>query len=236
MEEENILKIVIEKQSWEEIIYYIVNVENMDPWNIDLIKLTGGFLKFLRAAKEVDFRIPAKVVFVAAILLRLKSNYLSIFEEEEEEEVQQKPLVYEEPPDLLALGIPLKRVPKRQITLEELVSALRKAVEVREKKDERKVRLKQALQARIAEEEDIEKRLEKIMAEIETMIKKLNQNKVEFSRLVKKWDRKTVIYNFVPLLHLEQKEKIATEQEDWFKEILIKKAEPQKQQEEISKG
>jgi segregation and condensation protein A len=225
-EEENILKIIIEKQSWEEIIYYVVNVENLDPWNIDLVKLTNGFLKFLHEAKELDFRIPAKIVFVAAILLRLKSNYLSIFEEEEPEEIlEQKPMIYEEPPELLALGIPLKRVPKRQITLEELINALRKALAVKERKEARRERLKKELQARIVEEEDIEKRLEKLMMEIDKLIKELNINKIEFRRIVKKWDTKNIVYNFVPLLHLEQREKIITEQEKWFEEIFIRKRE-----------
>jgi segregation and condensation protein A len=225
-EEENILKIIIEKQSWEEIIYYVVNVENLDPWNIDLVKLTNGFLKFLHEAKELDFRIPAKIVFVAAILLRLKSNYLSIFEEEEpEENLEQKPMIYEEPPELLALGIPLKRVPKRQITLEELINALRKALAVKERKEARRERLKKELQARIVEEEDIEKRLEKLMMEIDKLIKELNISRIEFRRIVKKWDTKNIVYNFVPLLHLEQKEKIITEQEKWFEEIFIRKRE-----------
>jgi segregation and condensation protein A len=225
-EEENILKIIIEKQSWEEIIYYVVNVENLDPWNIDLVKLTNGFLKFLHEAKELDFRIPAKIVFVAAILLRLKSNYLSIFEEEEpEENLEQKTMIYEEPPELLALGIPLKRVPKRQITLEELINALRKAFAVKERKEARRERLKKELQARIVEEEDIEKRLEKIMMEIDKLIKELNISRIEFRRIVKKWDTKNIVYNFVPLLHLEQKEKIITEQEKWFEEIFIRKRE-----------
>jgi segregation and condensation protein A len=225
-EEENILKIIIEKQSWEEIIYYVVNVENLDPWNIDLVKLTNGFLKFLHEAEELDFRIPAKIVFVAAILLRLKSNYLSIFEEEEpEENLEQKTMIYEEPPELLALGIPLKRVPKRQITLEELINALRKALSVKERKEARRERLKKELQARIVEEEDIEKRLEKLMIEIDKLIKELNISRIEFRRIVKKWDTKNIVYNFVPLLHLEQKEKIITEQEKWFEEIFIRKRE-----------
>jgi segregation and condensation protein A len=220
------LKIIIEKQSWEEIIYYVVNVENLDPWNIDLVKLTNGFLKFLHEAEELDFRIPAKIVFVAAILLRLKSNYLSIFEEEEpEENLEQKPMIYEEPPELLALGIPLKRVPKRQITLEELINALRKALAVKERKEARRERLKKELQARIVEEEDIEKRLEKLMMEIDKLIKELNISRIEFRRIVKKWDTKNIVYNFVPLLHLEQREKIITEQEKWFEEIFIRKRE-----------
>ena len=85
-EEENILKMIIEKESWEEIIYYIVNVENLDPWNVDLVKLTDRFLNFINNVKELDFRIPAKIVFVVAVLLRLKADNLSIFVEKEKEE------------------------------------------------------------------------------------------------------------------------------------------------------
>jgi chromatin segregation and condensation protein Rec8/ScpA/Scc1 (kleisin family) len=134
-------------------------------------------------------------------------------------------MIYEEPPELLALGIPLKRVPKRQITLEELINALRKALAVKERKEARRERLKKELQARIVEEEDIEKRLEKLMMEIDKLIKELNISRIEFRRIVKKWDTKNIVYNFVPLLHLEQKEKIITEQEKWFEEIFIRKRE-----------
>ncbi|HLC59775.1 MAG TPA: segregation/condensation protein A [archaeon] len=229
LEEKDILKIVIEKQSWEEIIYYVVNIQKMDPWNIDLMKLIDGFLDFLRNVKELDFRIPAKVVFVAAILLRLKSNYLSIFEEKKVDEKTQKPMIYEEPPDLLALGIPLKRMPKRQITLEELVAALRKAVSVREKKYIKQANIQKRMQARIQQQEDIEKRLAKLMTDIEETIKNHNVDKVEFKKLVSKWNREDIIYHFIPLLHLEQDQKITTEQEDWFKDIFIKKRAKQEQ-------
>ncbi|MEM7827586.1 MAG: segregation/condensation protein A, partial [Candidatus Aenigmatarchaeota archaeon] len=83
-QEENILKTIIEKESWEDVIYYIVSLEQLNPWDVNLVKLTDSFIKFIKNAEDLDFRIPAKVIFVAAILLRLKADYLSIFEEEEE--------------------------------------------------------------------------------------------------------------------------------------------------------
>ena len=68
---------IVEKESWEEIIYYIVNVQNIDPWNVDLVKLTDNFLKFIKAAKDLDFRIPAKIVFIADT--KVNANSMSQF-------------------------------------------------------------------------------------------------------------------------------------------------------------
>ena len=224
-EEENILQTVIEKESWEEIIYHIVSLENLDPWNIDLVKLTNSFIKFLRDAETLDFRIPAKIVFVAAILLKLKADNLSIFEEETtvEEVIKEHP--FEDlgiDPNLVELGIPMKRIPKRQITLEELMSALKKAIEVRERKIERKRRWRAAIQAQIVEE-DITKRIEKIMKEIDNLSEKLKTNRLKFRQIVGKWDRDNIVEHLVPILHLEQDQKVKTEQEDFFKEIFVTK-------------
>ena len=223
-DEENILQMIIEKESWEEIIYHIVSLEKLDPWDIDLIKLTGGFLKFLRNTEELDFRIPAKIVFVAAVLLRLKAERLSIFEEREEAEISEtKPFVdLGIDPDLVQLGYPIKRIPKRQVTLDELISALRKALTVKERKTERKRIWRAQLQAEITEE-DITERIEKIMRKIEELIEKSKKDKLEFRKLVRKWDREKIVEYLTPLLHLEQNEKIICEQEDYFKEIMISK-------------
>jgi segregation and condensation protein A len=224
-EEENILQMVIEKESWEEIIYYIVSLEKINPWDVDLVKLTNGFLKFIRGVEELDFRIPAKIVFVAAVLLRLKAEYLSFFEEEEEIfEREQKPFVdLGIDPDLVELGHPIKRIPKRQVTLDELIHALRKALTVKEKRTERKRVWRAQVQAQISEEEDIIKRTERIMQEVEKLMRKLKKDKLEFRKLVKKWDREKIVEHLTPLLHLEQDKKVICDQEDYFKEIFISK-------------
>lgn len=227
VEEENILQLIIQKESWEEVIYHIVSIENLDPWNIDLVSLTTSFLTYINKIEELDFRIPAKIVFVAVVLLRLKADYLSIFEEEEtfEEVAKEKPFVdLGIDPELIKLGLPMKRMPKRQVTLNELIVALKKALVVREKKTERRRVWRAQLQAGIGEE-DITKKIEGIMDEIDRLMKKLNETKLKFSQIVEKWNREEIVEHFVPLLHLEQGNKVKTEQEEFFKDIIISKVE-----------
>ncbi|MEM5766115.1 MAG: segregation/condensation protein A [Candidatus Aenigmatarchaeota archaeon] len=223
-EEENILQLVLEKENWEEIIYHIVSIEKLDPWNIDLIKLTDSFLNYLKKIEGLDFRIPARVVFVAAVLLRLKADYLSIFEEEEtiEQIAQQQPIDLGIDPNLIQLGVPLRRIPKRQITLNELISALRKAIAVRERRIERRRKWKERLEFQITED-DITKKIEEMEKEIDELMKKMSSHRIGFSQIVKRWERKKIVDKFVPLLHLENDGKVETEQEDYFKEIWIKK-------------
>jgi len=226
-QEENILKLIVEKESWEEVIYHIVSIENLDPWNIDLVKLTSKFIEYIQKVEELDFRIPAKIVFVAVVLLRLKADYLSIFEEEEsmEEMVKEKPFVdLGIDPNLIELGVPIKRIPKRQVTLDELINALRKALAVRERKEERKILWKKRVIAQISEE-DITKRIEHVLKEIDEKIKKFKKEKISFKSIVEEWKRERIVEHFVPLLHLEQGKKVKTEQEDWFDEIWISKPE-----------
>ncbi len=227
--EENILKTIIEKESWEDVIYYIVSLEQLNPWDVNIVKLTESFIKFIRNANEtVDFRIPAKVVFVAAILLRLKADYLSIFEEEEEsvEEMLKEDKPFAElgiDPNLVQLGYPVRRSPKRQVTLEELIVALRKALAVNERKEERVKVARRQLQIVTVAEEDITVRTEKMLKEIGDLMEKLHKDKIEFSQIVKEWKKDKIIEKFVPLLHLESDGKVVGEQENFFKEILISK-------------
>lgn len=226
-ESQNILKTILEKESWEDVIYYIVSVENIDPWNVDLVKLTSGFMDFVKKAKDLDFRIPAKIVFVSAILLKLKSENLSMFEEESETDKmlkEQRP--FEQlgiDPNLVQLGYPMKRIPKRQVTLEELMTSLKAATKVKERRDVRKRLWKEHVKLNINQGgEDIEKRIERIMGNIDEIFKK-DVEKVEFKELVKDWSRPKIVEHLLPVLHLEQERKIETEQEEFFHDIFLKK-------------
>lgn len=232
-ETQNILKTILEKESWEDVIYYIVSVENIDPWNVDLVKMTAGFLKFVKSAKDLDFRIPAKIVFVAAILLKLKSENLSFFKEEETEVEKMlregKPL--EElgiDPTKVSLGYPMKRIPKRQVTLEELMSALKAATKVKERRDVRRRLWTERAAVNIKDVEGIEVRIERIMGNIDRLIERANGEKVNFRDVMGGWSRSKIVEHFVPVLHLEQEQKVETEQEDFFKEIFVKRKVPVK--------
>jgi segregation and condensation protein A len=239
VEEESLLKMVLEKENWEEILYQVVSLENIDPWNVDLVKLTAGFLSFIRGAEELDFRIPAKIVFVAAILLRLKSDYLSIFEEKSAvEEALAKEKILPElgiDPNLIKLGVPIKRIPKRQVTLDELIVALKRALDVREKKVERVQRIRSRLRDELKDEEDTMRRIEKVMGEIEERMKASGKvgpdGKLNFRDIVEQWDREQIISHLIPVLHLEKSQKISTEQPELFKDIFIVKYQQMTQDE-----
>lgn len=219
--EENILKTVIEKESWEEIIYFIVSKEKLDPWDINLIKLVNGFMKFLREAKELDFRIPAKIVFVAALLLKLKAQYLFLFPEEEEKEEKIEEI--EISTKFAKLRLPIKRFPKRQVTLEELIEALRRALAVQERKERRRKIMYTTLQPEIEIGEDISIAMEKLLSKIELIMRNLRRNRIKFRQIVDEWRREYVVRNFFLLLHLDQERKIDIDQEEFFEDIWISK-------------
>ena len=212
-QEENILKAIIEKESWEEILYYVVSIENINPWDIDLVKLVDGFIKFLNKVKKLDFRIPAKIVFVASILLKLKARQLDLFEEERRKRIQKI---------LIELAYPVKRVVTRPITLDELISAIKSLMELKKKKEKRFFEIER-IQNRIElPEEDISQRIEKIYREIDEIVKREKRRKINFKEIVKEWKREEIVRKFVPLLHLEQNRKITTEQEEFFKDLWIR--------------
>jgi len=229
MKQDNLLKMIIEKESWEDIIYQIVSFENLDPWDIDIIKLTDSFLKYIEKMKILDFRIPAKIVVVAAILLRLKCEIFSPFERtisstSLNQEIDDEILRLKEETENLELKNPIKRRPKRKVTLDELVDALKKAVKVQEKKETTKNKLRSKIGRHLASDEvDIEVRINNLMFEIDGLLGKLNSEKVEFSKLVNEWESETIINNFLPLLHLASRGKVGTEQKQFFKEIYVKK-------------
>ncbi|MEM5777661.1 MAG: ScpA family protein [Candidatus Aenigmatarchaeota archaeon] len=226
--EQDLLKTVMESESWEEVIYNIVSIEGLDPWDIDIIKLADSFLKYIENIKMLDFRIPAKIVFVAAILLKLKTE--TLFPKQKEEEIVLSEINEDEFKEIreklhqIKLTPPLERMPTRTVTLDELLEALRKAMKVKERKEYRRHALGKKMANHInISEEDIEKRIENLLKEIEDLTKMLKKEKVEFSKLVDKWERNEIVKYFLPLLYLANRGDVTAEQEEFFKEIYISK-------------
>jgi len=215
---------MISEPSWEDVIIKIIAEEQMDPWSIDIIKLANAFLSYLQKIEELDLRIPARFILIAAILLRMKSDVLTEKEEkilipESEKEVDETLRVLASLPPLQP---PLKRIPLRNVSLEELLSALRKAYEVQERRTERKLRIRRAVDVVLpaGEVEDITERINSLLNQINSALSEVES--IEFSRLVKRWGRKEIVESLLPLLHLSQDGKINLIQEELFKEIMIK--------------
>jgi len=231
MNEETLLNLIVHQQDWEELLYRIVTLEDLDPWNIDIVKLTDAFIRYLEKLKEFDFRIPAKFILIAALLLKMKIDFLfptqvevGFPDGEELEEVMEKidfSLLEEH---IKKFKLPTIRRPVRKLTLEELVDALRKAIAVEERRKRRKLTLKKKVLEEVRIEEiDIEKRLAELLKEISNLMRKLKKNEVPFSLLVGEWKRDKIIGNFVPLLHLDFRGDVDCRQPEFFKEIFIKR-------------
>jgi segregation and condensation protein A len=224
LDDQQLINLMISEPSWEDVIIKIVAEEQMDPWSIDIIKLSNAFLVYLQKMDNLDFRIPARFILIAAILLRMKSDVL--------EEKEEKILIPEAEKDadgmlrtlaaLPPLQPPIKRVPLKNVTLDELLSALRKAYDVQDRRSDKKLRARRAVDAvlPVGEVEDITERIGKLLVQINTALGEAEN--IEFSRLVKRWGRKEIVDSLLPLLHLSQDGKINIIQEELFKEIMIK--------------
>ena len=123
--------------SWQEIIYDLINTEQLDPWDIDIGVLANKYLEKLRRLEDEDFFVSSKVLLAAAFLLRIKSElllskYLKSIDEilfgKKEEKIQKinlDELDFEDIPDLIPKS-PLPRFKK--VSLKELIESLNKAL------------------------------------------------------------------------------------------------------------
>ncbi len=237
---EHIMKLLLEKDdvSWQQIIYELVRSEQMDPWDIDVSLLTKKYIEMLQKLKEMNFRISGKIVLAAAILLKIKSTQLvgkdmleldQLIAQTEamepgllDEEITQKriqDILGGEKPELIP-RLPQPR--KRKVSIYDLVHALEKALEVKERRLIKSMPRSDV----IIPKKPID--ITVIIKEIYLKIRKFfsaGVAKVTFDKLAPSKSREDVIYTFIPLLHLSNQRKIDMQQEVPFGEIEIKLAQ-----------
>lgn len=224
MDEHQILGLITSHSTWEDVIYKIIGFEGLDPWNLDLGRLTQAFLVYLRARESVDFVVPAKFVIIAAVLLRMKSEQLDRLDEliAPPEQVDLAPLPGGVKTIVEPLELPTARLPTRRIMVGELIGALRKVLTTEERRRDRRARL--PVEVRF-EEEDIGARIAALTKRIELLLTELKHEEIPFSRLVTSWDRDAVVDVFLPLIYLDNEQKVRCRQDEPFAEIYIRKPE-----------
>ena len=212
IDENKLIRTIVLGSDWQEVLANLVVEEGMDPLSIDIAKLADSFMIYLNKVKEFNFRVPARFILVAAILLRMKCELL-LEEEIKKDKIEGAtgPLLDVEVPILTP---PVMRKPTRKVTLDELITALNKAFTFKEKKETKKLRIRRAAEQLIGPAEDIELKIKEIFNEI-------LRGKRKLSDIVPVWRRKEIVEIFMPLLYLTQRGKISCEQEEFFKEIYI---------------
>jgi len=234
MKEKDVMKLITGDYSWEQILYKIIAWEGLDPWDLDIGELSGAFIEHIENLEDMDFKIPAKYVIIAAVLLRMKSDHLHFIDwltspQEEDgidavgDEIEQ---AGQDPSsiDVSPITVPPVRYAKRKITANELVFALKKVLSMQERRENRHVRARK--QIKIGEK-NIAERIAKVYERINDLLSKIKHDEVKFSEITNKWERGEVVDTFVPLIYLDNEKRIKCRQEEFFKEIFVSHPPPE---------
>ena len=222
------------KISWQAVIYDLIQAEQLDPWNIDLSLLSKKYLEKIRELEESNFFISSKVLLAASLLLRIKSEillntYIRSLDEilfgkkDDKTEKTFDPIEIDESeiPELVP-RTPLPRF--KQVTLQELMSSLNKAINTEQRRIRRALSVRQAerlSQINIPKTRvNVKDRIRKVYAKIKIYFKKKPESKLSFTELTR-GNREEKLAAFLPILHLENQQKVYLDQEKHFEEIWI---------------
>lgn len=218
---------------WKKIIYDLVESEQMDPWDIDITLLTQKFIQVIKEMKEHDFRIPGKILLAAAVLLKIKATHLvdnditkldeliNRTEDSEEEVFDETEGAAKHKEKLGYTLIPRNPQPRnRKVSVHDLVEALQRALTSKRRilAKQRPVRYTHHLGKKV----DIMEVIRDMYHKITYYSEKSPQQKLTFSRLLPpNAGKMEKVFTFLPLLHLENQQKIETEQQHHFDEIFV---------------
>ncbi len=231
--QQQLVSLLLEQEdvTWKSIIYKLIETEEMDPWDVDVTLLTKRYIQVIRERQEHDFRISGKILLAAAFLLKIKSAYLiehdifnldkllnqtdellneeELFDDDGHREKQQFTLIPRHP-----------QPRTRKISVQDLVEALERAM-----KTKRRI----LAQSRPVKFEVPTRKIDILGVIRELYFKIVHYSEQEknggltFTRLLPPHPgKREKVYTFVPLLHLENEQKVETSQERPFEEIYVK--------------
>jgi len=237
--QDKIFSMLVEQNeiSWKTIILDLISSEQIDPWNVDISLLTDKYIERLRELKEQDLKVGGKVVLAASILLRIKSTKLvsddlddfdrliagtdmsqeAFYDSLEQELAQGERDALKEEYELLP-RMPQAR--RRKVSVFDLVKALDKALEVKQRRVLQSVPPPLPLPTRKFD----------LGASVVSLLQRLQslfsfKKKMSFSDLLPSQSKHDKVYTFIPLLHLSNQQKVELEQKEPFGEIDIRLVE-----------
>lgn len=212
---------LVKEPSWREVLLQAINEEQLNPWEVDLIKIADAYLRKVKEMQAMDLRVPANVILASALLLHYKAQALQLEEPEPEPEPVLRTMFDEQIPELM-YNPELART--RTMTLSELIEAVEEVMHY-EKRD-----LRPALKADPLHIELPKENINELMQRVQERAGELKdkENLVLFSELVKSFnghgEEKSAMYSYhlLPVLHLIQEERMFAWQDRLFGEIFLK--------------
>jgi len=218
---------------WQDIIYDLINTEQLDPWDINISLLTDKYLQKIKELEETDFFVSSKVLLAASLLIRIKSEILLnkyiksideiLFGKKEQKKYSLERIELDEEIPELSLRSPLPRFKK--VTLKELIESLDKVISTENRRIKKVITDKNALrESSISlpkKSFSIKDKIHEIYQRIISHFKEDNKRiKISYSDFIGK-NREERIISFYPLLHLETQQKVWLHQDAHFEEIYI---------------
>ena len=223
---------------WRDILYEIIST--MDPWDIDITLLAGRYSTRVSEMEEMNFRIPANVVIVSAVLLRMKAQFVGFsgaagpafspedFMDDSELSMDGIDSQDSDMDSLIGMGngvnggsnvgimVKPNRVLKRRITALELIAAIQEVLE--DKAIKSRIPGKPVDRSLvIAMRTDIKRLIEETYDRVIAIL--AGRPEVSFSELAH--DRDEIVSTFISLLHLSNNQRLKLRQEKLFDEIYI---------------
>lgn len=216
--QEKLFNIILDESTitWEGLLYDIVQKKELDPWDLDLSRLVNEYIDKIKLLKKLNFKVSGKVLLAAAILLKMKSDRLlldELFKVGKEKKREIPTFDFEKYG--LEPQIPWPR--ERRVTLKELLTALRKALEIKNKRIQRKEEIKEEIKV-IFQKYNITQAIDELYGKIVSFLK--GKEQIEFFDLVK--TKEDIIPTFVPLIHMIDRKNILLNQEELFGPLYIK--------------
>lgn len=175
-------------------IFKLIDDGEIDPWDLDLVKLCNCYVEEIRTRE--DLRISGNALLTAAVLLRLKSK---VFDEVPRKD--ETPKLELAVPDVEI--IPVSRKVERKVTVFELIDALKEAFEL----EKRRVTGKKVRPSIRFYALNISETIEKLLADLpdDVVIQALGS------------------VTLLAMLHLAMKGVIEIDQETWNGTIRVRK-------------
>lgn len=221
-----------------DLLCYLIDKNKMNIYDVKLTEITEQYVSYLNEMQEMNLEIASEFLVMASTLLYLKSKSLLPKQEEEEEEITEEELIrriieykkFKEISKVLKENFLVysKRIYKQQETIKLPKQRLEKNYEANKIPEI----YKQLVEKNSVKMNQNAKNIEKIaLVEKYTVSEKvkemykvlIKQKKFIFNKLfsIRQHDRQEVVTAFSGLLEMSRRNKVNTNQEEIFGDILV---------------
>ncbi len=218
-----------EDLTWRDILTEVL--KGLNPWDIDLVELATRYSIKVDEMREMNFKVPANVILVSSVLLRMKADILTPKKDDYINYAESFDFIFNSQFPTRALltsdgepypiSIKPTRTLTRRVTANELIEAIQSALSERTNVKNKLVEVKdnsgRVREIVIEPEVNMMVIIDETYKQILSLLS--GENVALFSDIAK--TRDDIMSKFLSILHLSNDMKVALKQDQLFGEIYI---------------